>query len=385
MALQSSNPPHCPTLARSVRFAGFTLLMILLSHATSFGQAVQWQTGSRFQNALAAPTSVTWESRALRDGLQTLAKANRVAVFLDRRCNPGVTVSYSCDNKPLEDAFRDIAAKANFGVGFVGPVVYVGPSLTAARIATLAEIRNEQVKKLPNASHKRLLKRTDTKWPELIEPRLVLARMATEAGLTVNDVELVPHDIWEASDLPPMTFGEKATLVTAGFDMSFRWHKDARKVSLARFPRAVSLQRAYGSNEPQKLADEFKELIPQAFIDVKENGVIVGSMLEDHWKIERRNGQRGLPAPPRPNLAKQRYSLRVENKPVGVLIKTLAKKLDFEVILHPETPKQKLEKLVSFSVKDATNAELFEAMAKAAKLRVQFDTGKVYVIDEIKK
>ena len=87
---------------------------------------------------------ITWERKPLREGLQNLARSQKVAIYLDRRSNPDREISIAIDEAPLRVALRRIARKGQLGVGFVGPVVYIGPPLTCTRIATLAELRNEQ-------------------------------------------------------------------------------------------------------------------------------------------------------------------------------------------------------------------------------------------------
>ncbi len=212
-----------------------------------------WKTGSEFHKQLDAPVGLTWEATPLRQGLMHLSRSQQVAIFLDRRVDPGQLVTYGAEAKPLRDVLREVAESQGLGMGFVGPIVYLGPTLTCRRIATLAELQNERVKELPAGSHERLLSRTPLTWPELTEPRLLLANVASGVGLTIPNIRTLPYDLWHAGDFPPLSFPEKATLILAGFDLSFRLHKNSTQLSLSRFPRAVALERTYRSSRPEAL------------------------------------------------------------------------------------------------------------------------------------
>lgn len=386
MALQSLKPTHPPSFASKWAPKGIAVALAIAFFFFAIGQSASaaetdWRTGSDFRNHLQTDISLTWQSRGLREGLETLARSQRVAIFLDRRVDPGVRITFTCDGTPVETAIRGIAAKAKLGVGFVGPVIYVGPPLTCAGIATLSEVRNEQVKDLPAAAHKRLLRKNPTAWPDLVEPQLLLARMATTAGLTIPNIQSVPHDIWRSIDLPDMTFAEQAVLVSAGFDLSFRWHANARQIFLIRYPKATSIRRVYGSADPEKLAKQLAKLLPQAFVEVEESRVVVRSTLEDHWEIERTRGTKGVQQKAPKDPKDERYTLTVKQQPTEVLFKLLTKKLKMELVVHKDAPRAKLDKRITFSVNEATNVELFKAIGRAAGLKVQFDTGVVYVID----
>ncbi len=341
---------------------------------------VDWRTGADFRKQLQSEIGFTWQDKPLRAGLRKLAESQRVAIFLDRRVAPNQKVTLSVDSVPFIDAVTELASELKLGVGKVGPVLYIGPPLACARIATLAAVRNEQVRELPEATHRRILKKSQLSWPELAEPRLLLARAATGVGLTVPNIRALPHDLWAAADLPKMTFPEQATLILAGFDTSFRYGKSGRKILLARFPRSVSIERRYKASDPKKKAEEFGAEFPQAFIKVDEetNEVIVRSLLEDHQKISKKPGSQ--PAARNP-LAEKRHELTLTNLPVGKVLKSLAAKFDMEFDVAPDVSDKQQSELVSVSVKDVTTEELLQKIAEAAGLKVEFGDGSIRLMN----
>ncbi len=359
--------------------------LFLTSAPQSAIAKVDWHVGDAFHGKLEASVGVTWAEKPLRDGLMNLSELQRVAIFLDRRVDPNQLVTISAENLPLEAALRKIARSIGLDIGFVGSVVYVGPPQTCLRLATLAEVRNEQVSELPKASHKRMLTRRAVGWPELSEPRLLVARMASNAGLTLPNIEAIPHDMWRAQELPPLTFAEQATLVLAGFDMSFRYHQNGRQGLLSRFPIVVTIERAYSTKNPDKLAAQLESEYPQAYVeaDKKKKQVLVRSMLEDHWKIEEGlgRGKRMLNPPKPPAASDQRFTLNVENKPVGPLLSLLAKKIKVDLRFDSTVTEALKSKLVSASVKEATAIQLLNAMAEPAGLKVGA-RGKALVVSK---
>ncbi len=379
MALQPSKSFHFP------RPVAITLLLTLAALHLSASPAVlaaqtEWKTGDDFRKQLESPISLIWESRSLREGLDRLSQSHRIAIYLDRRVDPNQQVTCSANDEALESVLRRIARPLGLGVGHVGSVVYIGPPLTSVRIATLAQVRNEQIQELPVAARKRLLRRQPTGWAELDNPRLIFTRMATHAGLTVPNVQAIPHDVWRAASFPDLTFAEQATLVLSGFDISFRWHKNAREIYLSQFPSAVSIERSYPHANPAEYAKELKSLLPQAFLRVEQDKVVVGSLLEDHWKIEKLRDPRSSDDHLDPTDPKyKRYTLKVTTKPTATLLRQITKVLNLELVVDEKTPRENLEKLISFSVVEATSAEVIQAIAKAAELEARFEDGKVYI------
>jgi hypothetical protein len=80
--------------------------------------------------------------------------------------------------------------------------------------------------------------------------------------------------------------------------------------------------------------------------------------------------------------AQQRYSLRVDNKPVGAVVDQLAKQLKFEVIWEEgaSTNSQQIRAtLVSCNVRDVDADALLRAILEPAKLGFEREGGRVTI------
>jgi hypothetical protein len=83
-------------------------------------------------------------------------------------------------------------------------------------------------------------------------------------------------------------------------------------------------------------------------------------------------------------LSNQRFTLRIENKPVGAVIDHLAKQLDLEVTWDPALqagPKTRRDAFVSCEVREANIDGLLKAILSPAKLAFQRDGRRVAIRD----
>ncbi len=165
-----------------------------------------WLTGGELEARLAEPVGVDWAGRPLRDALNGLARAKQVAIFLDRRVDPDQLLKVSLQDVSLEAVFERLAESRGLGVSRFGSVVFMGPARVAARLRTLAALRLADVRKLPVEVGLRFARTQRLVWDDLAEPRVLLKRLAEENGFELLGLEQVPHDLWAAADLPPLSW-----------------------------------------------------------------------------------------------------------------------------------------------------------------------------------
>src|SRR5437764_2375427 len=129
-----------------------------------------WKTGAAFARQLHEIVGVTWQERALRDGLERLSRAYGVAIFLDRRIDPDQHIDFTARDVPLENLLQQIAAAAHAETAVIGSVIYIGPRDTAAQLPTIAAMRRQETARLPNDVKARLLKTDAFRREELAQP-----------------------------------------------------------------------------------------------------------------------------------------------------------------------------------------------------------------------
>jgi len=288
-----------------------------------------WLTGNALQEQLAGRVDVFWSGVPLRQAVSSLSHVQRVAVLIDRRVDPGQELDLKLDGLPLDRVFREIAAARGLDVSWVGPVAYMGPTQAAARVRTLAELRRKETRSLPAIAARKLLSPKRIQWDDFATPRDLLAQLSLESGVEISGLDQVPHDLWAAADLPPLSLVDRLTLIAGQFDLTFQIAADGSAVALVPVPDDLPIAHGRpGGSERAQLAGPS-------------------------------HGRQG----------EKRYTVREGKGQLGPLLEQLASRLDVTLRIDHEALQQagiSLEQPVSFSVENATFAELFDAVLAPA-------------------
>lgn len=344
--------------------------------------AAGWATGGRLQQRLAEPVSLVWVGSPLRSALRGLSRAHRVAILIDRRVDPGQELALQVDDLPLERALRRVAEDRKLGVSLFGPAAYFGPAEVAARLRTIAALRTGEIRRLPPTSRQTFLRTAPLAWHDFAVPRELLAKLAAENSLAIRGLERVPHDLWAAAELPPLSLVDRLTLIAVQFDLTFQVASDGRTISLVPVPEDVALVRSYpGGPDPQATARRYAALAPDARIKVVREKVYVKGLLEAHERIasggrpsqpaDTQQADTGQPGPP--DIGRTRIDrLSVREMPVGKLLEHLAERLHLELSIQRAALQQaglSLERPVTVRLENATVDELLREVTAAAGLR----------------
>ncbi len=331
-----------------------------------------WRTGEEMRRELQTPLGITWSAQLLREAMSNLSANQRVAIWLDRRIDPSRELEFTFRETPLQQILQQVAARLGVEVGYVGPVVYIGPPSVAAKLWTISELRQEESRRLPADLRAKWALRRPTQWPELSIPRELLQTAADEGGCTIEGLDTIPHDLWPAANFPPLTLVERLTLMLAGFDRTFEYARDGRVIRLTPLPERSALQREYTPRgDVSRAATDLTRRFPNA--NIQRTGVklaITGSA-EDHDAISRQ--LRGEPVRRTPTgPAKIQYKMTVTNQPLGAVLRTLELESQLQVTVD-EAARDKLRDLVSFEVKDATLEQLLQAATQGTGLTIQLE------------
>ncbi len=337
-----------------------------------------WLTGPALVRQLDQPVGVVWSGAPLRDSLERLsfsvARPRRLAVMLDRRVDPGQKLDLELNDVSLRDAIMQIAGHCDLGVSLFGPVVYLGPRHVTERMRTLVALRNEDVRQLPRRQQRIFTQLRPWRWDELTTPRALLASLETETGISIGGRARVPHDLWPAMDLPPLSLVDRLTLLGGAFDLTFRIAPNGRSVEWVPIVPPVFLERSY--SYPQRggrLPKGLVELVPQATLDIANDRLIVRGRLEDHeivtdflqGKLVGLAGRARNHAPP----GEKVFTLVVEPQPVGPLVRQIARQLGLELTFNQaalEAAGVSLETVVSFDVQSVSLDQLLQAALEPA-------------------
>jgi hypothetical protein len=298
-----------------------------------------WSTGIELQRRLAQPVDILWSRNPLRSAVASLSQAQQVAILIDRRVDPGQRLDLAIKGVPMEAALKTIAQRCGLGVGRLGPVVYLGPPADAEQLAPLAAAFERAVRQLPTVAQRKFFQSQALRWEDLSTPRDLLAELAQQSGVEIVGLKQVPHDLWAAADLPPMSLVDRLTLIAVQFDLTFKASDDGERIEL--IPAPISEKHREPTAHPA--AASAPKPSPKA---------------------------RGAePAPSIERLRIQRLTVRAE--PLGPVLRQLADRLGLELRIDEKAIAAagiSLDQRVSLKIENATVDELFRQLLKSTGL-----------------
>jgi hypothetical protein len=341
----------------------------------SAAQRTNWLTGAPLRKKLQQPESVAWAGQPLRDALEGFSHAQKVAVLLDRRIDPGQPLEASLANTPVGEILTSVAATRGLGVSFFESLVYLGPPATAQRLRTIGELRKAELSQPSNALRLLWLQVRPFRWDSFATPRDLLGQLAKEGRFEIKGLEMIPHDLWAAADLPPLAMTDRLTLVLAQFDCTYRLLPAGAAIQLERMPAEVWLDRSYaGGSKPEELAERFIAALPGATVRVTDGKVLVRGLAEHHEQIAA--GLIRAFKPPAGGEAPldRKISLTATNQSIKTILDSLQKQFGLELKIDAGKLRQSgrsLDMLVSVTLKNASLDETLAAVLSPARLTFQ--------------
>lgn len=333
---------------------------------------IAWHSADGAARQLTLPVSIAWANIPLRQAIGNLAKAQRVAIVLDRRVDPDQNVELSLSDVPLETALLMLAGEKKLGLSRVGPVVYLGPPAVAAKLRSLVELHRQELETLPAERRMALAAPKAVKWEMLATPKELIHQAGEAYGVQVAGLERIPHDLWAAGELPAVGFIERLSLLAVQFDLTFEFDAAGRTVRLVPIPDEVLIEREHRTTNAAEVAARLKQSLPEITVSVREGRLAVRATAEDQQAVAdllAGKSVRRTTAQP----GKKVYQLTV-SLPVGRLIDELANRMNLAVELDRAAIEQQglsLDREVKVSVKNVSEDELWKAVLEPAGLTFQ--------------
>ncbi len=256
---------------------------------------VNWLSGVALQRQLAEPEpEIFWAENPLRKAMTDLSRLRRVAILIDRRVDPGQKLDVSLQGVPLGTVLGEIARGRGLGVSRLSAVVYLGPLSAAERLPAVAYAwtsRFATYRQACSAGITNSVRWRGKTWPRHAE---LLAELGRQGGTEIANLEQVPHDLWAAADLPPLSLVDRLTLVAIQFDLTFRVTANGSRLELVPVPE----------NLPA---------VPQ-----RDRG-LAGPRVPAGGRT------------PSPASGQDRFQINVQEKPLGPVLRQLANRLDLDL------------------------------------------------------
>jgi hypothetical protein len=308
-------------------------------------------TPSRSRTASGAPAKIArrtatihWQRVPLRDALGRLHALFDDTVFVDRRVDPSMRISLDIEATSAEEVVAAIAAGRDLGEARLGRLVYLGPTVAAGQLRAISAARSQEVGRLSADLRALLTQKQPSDWPRLGEPRRVIAAIIEQRGWRLANQDAIPHDLWAAGSLPPFPLAEQLTVLLIGFDLTFDLRPQDRTIQVV--PMKINVK-------PLGPSLVKKQPTPPASAKRSKQG------------------------------ARQEYTLRVPEQPVGVVLQALAKKLNWTIQIDEDAIRKAGKSLatpVSFSVENVDKEHLLDALLGPAGLDYRIDGEQIRII-----
>lgn len=380
MDAAAMNWPKLPWMVAIVAF---------LAGAVSATEPASKSAASRAQPKAVERRTATihWDNVPLGDGIVRLEKALARQVFLDRRVDPSQGVSIDVTDASADEVLAKIAATTSLGVSELGPVKYLGPPSATNQLRTLAAVREQELAQLPFNKRGAWERKTELVWPHLTEPRILIENAIQARGWQVRSAELMPHDLWTAGGLPELSLTEQLTLLLIGFDLTFRLAPQDRVVEIVPLEGPVTLRRHYRLRNASAEEILLRQQLAEGEVHLQGNMASVDARVEDHERLMQLLQDRTTQ--PHADNQKQKltnlYTLRVQDQPVGKVLRQLAQRLNWRVEIDEQAIRAAgltLDRRISFAVENSSQEKLLDAVLQPAGLSYDRDGDRLRIIPQ---
>lgn len=330
------------------------------------------------------PLSATWQGQELAAVLERIAATQHVEIWLDRRVDPQQTVDLKIQNLPLDGVLNKLTEARSLGWAELDNFIYVGPIDSARELPSLLAIARNSLAKISSKDRTPWLEKSAVVWPRLSEPRQMLKEWLTAAGIELDNADSIPHDLWNAKQMPPLALIDRVVLLLVGFDQTCQISADGKSCRIVPIKRPVLLIREYRpGKQMRELVKQLQDL-PAVTINRSGSSIAVTGRIEDHERIAQfleRDTPRKKKSPiPTGRTSAQVFSLKLENQPVGKVIAQLGAQLRLEVAWNPNLDADNQAMLVSCDVVDGDLPTLLSAILSPAGLTFELHEKRLEIL-----
>lgn len=371
-----------------MRFRSFLLVCLAFQLAAGrqdLEAQSDYRVGAEFEERLADPGLASLSGLAFKKMLQQVEQSYGLACFRDRRIDPERTVELSESRGSVRDLLDNIGDSVGCRVSYTGRVVYFGPEIQTRLLRSLIAKRELDLKRVfRNRPGRSWTQSRDFSWPLLSEPRNLVLTLAETLGVTVNNPELIGHDVWAEGVIPDATAVEIFSILLLGFDLTFELAKDGKALTFVPLPKTTELLQSEVYNlKTGEDPEDWQRIAPAAEISIRGRRVTVKGLVEDHEAIrDLRSGKRQLDVSDSIvllPLSKRLFTLTLKDVPASAVITELQKSGIYFVWDQRAFQNAKIDfnTHVEISVQEVKADEFF--LALLGPLGIEFDLSGVTV------
>jgi len=277
-----------------MRLATVIAMLLFAAQVVVLGSAQPEEmllTGKPLRDAMAQRRSVVASGIALKESLTSLQSDTGIAIVLDRRADPSVRLEISTKYVTNQQIILALANAESLSASFGDRFVMIGSDAVTGRLRTLSEINRLAIHDLRSTlkkdTYRQLSELHKASWPDLSEPRSLLIAAADATGLTINNPEAIPHDLWAAAILPDLTFCDFATLILNQFDMTFDLNNKG-EMTITPITESVVIEQRHRVPTPDKntIMAKWDSAFPELNLKWTGSTVVVTATIETHEQLQ---------------------------------------------------------------------------------------------------
>jgi len=346
----------------------------------------RWSTGNEFQEALQRTVRITWNDSPLRTSLMNLARDRGVAVFLDRRVDPSNETTFQTEQVPLAEALAALGDSLNAAAVEFGDVMYIGPLDAVADLPYRRSALLKELQSFPPAVRRVWLAESAIEWPELSQPRELMATLVGSigfegAGLEARNLEAIPLDLWPAYELPAMSLLDRLLLIVTGFGLELRLTNQGMTVELVPANELEPVVETYSADELGGLtAEALMKSFPDANVTGRSRSLRVIARPVTHYRLRRLLAVRAAEVAPdsASPLASRVVTLNQEAS-IGAVLREVARMLDVELVYDDELA-ETLKKRIDIHLTNVTYQQLIEHLLESTDLTFELTASQLKIV-----
>ena len=359
---------------------------LLLVAVTAGGEQTIFRTGTELSETLTRRVGFEISGDSRRDALQMIEGQFRIALFLDRRLDPDVLITYRTQNTPLGIALEEMTSQFNAAVTWIGPLGYIGPADDVKQLQTVRALVHQQVARFSESVRQRLMEPQTLRWNRLTTPAEIVQRIADNYQLQWKHPERLPHDLWAGGRLPATDCASQLIVILAGFDAMPRFDKVGRSFVLVPIGAAVAISRSYTLppvSQDQAIR-QWRQKFPHAEVRREGKQLILTARAEDHWQVDPATKPVDMPDQKTTAIGsegRQVYTLRVE-APMDSILTAIARQTGLTLVWQQreiEAAGIDVQQIVKLDVREAALEDLIDRLLKPTGLSFERDGQRVTV------
>lgn len=344
----------------------------------------QFLTGRKLALQNEESLTITWGEIDLRTRVTRLARTQQAGIFLDRRIDSQFHRPVEFKDQTLESILWRLAGQAGGSVCRLDNLYYIGPAATVASLPDQIESAKADLKSRRS--------RMKVSWHRTVRYRCkgvsdihtILKSVAQDHRFAIENLEVIPHDVWLGFELPTMPLSQLVQILAAGFDQTVVWSDDGSTIRFEKsqppetIAKRLKLPKHLRTSQYAATARSCRRDLETLEVKQRGSSIDVRGPFEDVLEFEsrlvafQRPGKSSPSKRKRPGTEKEVFTLSEVTASRLDFFRTVASQLELRLDTNQAAPSA-LRERINVDVKNASIDELLDAIVKGSQLKASIE------------